>query len=366
MSNPATSAPPLPPPPLPEVAGDRPQPRPGFFARAIAAVVALLVGTAQHTGWTTSVCLHAVVLTLLALILVPLDRRDPPSILTAANAENIGDAALEDVAEFVQEQASVTAESTQPVFDIGGSTGNVQPDLALLSGTPSGLGRGVGQGSGDGSGREADARIARAGGRGGVVQIAILWDDRNDLDLHVLTPGNKRICFLNPKSPDGAELDVDMNVKGESTQPVENIRWLTKAPADGRYRVQVHYFARHDRAARESPFRTILRIGDEELVLKGVARAERQFTEVATFEIKNGLPGSIQTQLKDFDESEVPEVANDPRRMAQREEFARAALDDALASTGEKLQVGKLRRLLERFPGTEAAAEARRRLQAIE
>lgn len=366
--------PPLPqPPPLPpeswEVAeSPRPPRRPNWLVQGGMVLVWLLIGSAQKLGWTTSVMIHTFALTLLAMILVPLERKEPPRILTASEA--VGEAVEigEDVADFTSlapPDASV-ADPLNPAVTIGGSHGNVQPDLALLSGPQaSGLGQGMGAGRGDAAGREADARIAQAGGRGGVVQIAILWDDRNDLDLHVLTPRGTRICYLSPKSPDGGELDVDMNVRGESLKPVENIRWLTRAPQDGLYRVQVHYFERHDRAQAQSPFRVVLRIGEEERVLQGVARQVRQFTEVATFEIKEGRGAGIKPQLTDFEETEVPEIAQDPRRLAQREQFAREALQDALAATSDKLRAGKLRRVVERFPGTESAEEARRRLQQM-
>ncbi len=346
----------------------RPPRRPNWLVQVGTWLLWLVIGSSQKLGWTASALIHTFALLMLALILVPLERKEPPLLLTAAEA--VGE--LEEIGEAVTEfdtnspLDATVVDPVNPAATIGGSHGDVQPDLALLSGPRvSGLGQGVGSGRGDAAGREADARVAQAGGRGGVVQIAILWDDRNDLDLHVLTPRNTRICFLSPTSPDGGELDVDMNVRGESTRPVENIRWLSRAPQDGLYRVQVHYFERHDRAQPQSPFRVVLRIGSEERVLQGVARQVRQFTEVATFEIKGGRVADIKPQLKDFEETEVPEIAQDPRRLAQREQFAREALQDALAATSDKLRAGKLRRVVERFPGTESAEEARRRLQQM-
>ena len=55
----------------------------------------------------------------------------------------------------------------------------------------------------------------------------------DDLDLHIVTPSRKEICYSHPKSRCGGELDVDAN-RDEATaivDPVENMFWPTgKAP----------------------------------------------------------------------------------------------------------------------------------------
>ena len=83
--------------------------------------------------------------------------------------------------------------------------------------------------------RELMERLAREGGKSGVVQISLAWDDYNDLDMHVFCPSGERIYFNNRKSACGGELDVDMNVRPKSKKPIENVVWTDQAP-DGEYK----------------------------------------------------------------------------------------------------------------------------------
>ena len=92
--------------------------------------------------------------------------------------------------------------------------------------------------------RELMERLAREGGKSGVVQISLAWDDYNDLDMHVFCPSGERIYFNNRKSDCGGELDVDMNVRPKSKTPIENVVWTDQAP-DGEYKIGVHFYRHH-------------------------------------------------------------------------------------------------------------------------
>ena len=92
--------------------------------------------------------------------------------------------------------------------------------------------------------RELMERLAREGGKSGVVQISLAWDDYNDLDMHVFCPSGERIYFNNRKSACGGELDVDMNVRPKSKKPIENVVWTNEAP-DGEYKIGVHFYRPH-------------------------------------------------------------------------------------------------------------------------
>ncbi|MGB0951477.1 MAG: hypothetical protein ACPGWQ_05730, partial [Poseidonia sp.] len=100
---------------------------------------------------------------------------------------------------------------------------------------------------------ELRARLEREGAQSSDVQISLMWNNYNDLDLHVLCPSGERIHGGNKKSACGGELDVDANVRAETRKPVENVFWEDgKAPA-GRYQVYVHYYKKHKKRRSKDP-----------------------------------------------------------------------------------------------------------------
>lgn len=103
----------------------------------------------------------------------------------------------------------------------------------------------AGAGGGDGF-SDLEERLRKAGAQTGDVQISLAWNNGNDLDLHVETPGGEKIFFNQRDSSCGGQLDVDMNAAGpESNTPVENVFWPTGGSPSGRYRVLVHHYANH-------------------------------------------------------------------------------------------------------------------------
>ena len=103
----------------------------------------------------------------------------------------------------------------------------------------------AGAGGGDGF-SDLEDRLRRAGAQTGDVQISLAWNNGNDLDLHVETPGGEKIFFNQRESSCGGQLDVDMNAAGaESNTPVENVFWPEGGSPTGRYRVLVHHYAKH-------------------------------------------------------------------------------------------------------------------------
>ena len=69
------------------------------------------------------------------------------------------------------------------------------------------------------------AGLEREGAMTGDVQISLMWENYNDLDLHVVCPSGERIHGGNKKSECNGELDVDANVRPETKKPVENVVW---------------------------------------------------------------------------------------------------------------------------------------------
>jgi hypothetical protein len=112
---------------------------------------------------------------------------------------------------------------------------------------------------------EIKRRVEGAGGQyeGVDIRASLLWDNRNDLDLHVMTPRGEHIFFGNKRSRCGGWLDVDMNVRGETTTPVENIRWARGAATRGRYRVYVQNYRFHEPGQQPTPFKVEVEISGE-------------------------------------------------------------------------------------------------------
>lgn len=90
-------------------------------------------------------------------------------------------------------------------------------------------------------------RVEAAGGKYDDVDVraSLVWQNRNDLDLHMITPAGEEIYFSSKTSSCGGELDVDRNVSGETNEPVENIRWGKGQAKKGTYRVFVRNYSYH-------------------------------------------------------------------------------------------------------------------------
>jgi len=128
---------------------------------------------------------------------------------------------------------------------------------------------------------EIKARVTRAGGMYDNVDIraSLLWDNRNDLDLHVVTPSGEVIYYGNKQSRCGGWLDVDMNVSGDTTKPVENVRWSRGQAPAGRYKVSVVNFRFHEPDQAPTTYRVELEVGGQIQHFDGVISPSGQTKE---------------------------------------------------------------------------------------
>ena len=100
---------------------------------------------------------------------------------------------------------------------------------------------------------ELQSRLSREGAKSGDVQISLMWENYNDLDLHVVCPSGERIHGGNKVSECGGELDVDANVRAETKKPVENVVWEGTTASPGTYQVYVHHYKKHRKRRTRDP-----------------------------------------------------------------------------------------------------------------
>ena len=127
------------------------------------------------------------------------------------------------------------------------------------------------------------ARAQRQGAQSGKLQVILAWDDRNDLDLHVVCPDGLDINFIRRRAC-GGTLDVDANgdMHHLTPTPIENVFFTEPQP--GRYRVVVDPYGMRERAA--SPFRvTIRRDGQPDQVVTGTAQNGQRNRAVTDFTV---------------------------------------------------------------------------------
>lgn len=109
---------------------------------------------------------------------------------------------------------------------------------------------------------EIRQRVIAAGGQVDDVDVraSLMWNNRNDLDLHVIAPSGERVWFQSKRSQCGGWLDVDMNVRGESLKPVENIRWKKGEAPAGRYEVRLQNYAFHEKNHEPTTYKLELEV----------------------------------------------------------------------------------------------------------
>jgi len=118
---------------------------------------------------------------------------------------------------------------------------------------------------------ELQARLEREGAQSSDVQVSLMWNNYNDLDLHVVCPSGERIHGGNKNSNCGGELDVDANVRAETRKPVENVFWEEGSAPAGKYQVYVHYYKKHNKRRSKDPtkFQLIVNAGNDLLEFSG-------------------------------------------------------------------------------------------------
>lgn len=201
------------------------------------------------------------------------------------------------------------------------------------------------------------SRVKQAGGKKGEVQFALAWKDKNDIDLHVVVPSGERISYNHKQSRCRGELDVDMNVDGESEQPVENVRWLPKRAPSGRYTILVNLYRVHDQRFNRrgrSEYQLLANLGTESEIVEDFVAGGRS-VRVHRFVY---VPYEIKGRRRKVMLDRMDRLQEDDERRAK------ALLERATAENGLKRQE-KLQELANKYPHSDAAIEALKMMSGV-
>ena len=80
----------------------------------------------------------------------------------------------------------------------------------------------------------------------GVQTCALPIYNKNDFNILVISPSGEIVHPRNRESRDGGTLDIEMNQKGRTRVPVENIYWPEDSTPTGTYYVYVHFYKEHE------------------------------------------------------------------------------------------------------------------------
>ena len=211
---------------------------------------------------------------------------------------------------------------------------------------------------------ELRARLEREGAQSSDVQISLMWNNYNDLDLHVLCPSGERIHGGNKQSACGGELDVDANVRAETRKPVENVFWQEgKAPA-GRYQVYVHYYKKHKKRRSKDPtkFQVIINQGGDMREYNGELSAGEPIMLVAEFNLPSPEERAAKRQELEAElRAAGMDVPESQAAIAEVEETRQAELEAAEAERLAEIESAREQEVLE---AKEAAQRAMAELQA--
>mgnify|MGYP003684753533 FL=1 len=208
---------------------------------------------------------------------------------------------------------------------------------------------------------ELQARLEREGAQSSDVQVSLMWNNYNDLDLHVVCPSGERIHGGNKNSDCGGELDVDANVRAETRKPVENVFWEEGSAPAGKYQVYVHYYNKHNKRRSKDPtkFQLIVNAGSDLMEFNGDLSMGDPIMLVAEFV----LPSLEEraARRRELEQALLAAGGEIPVEMSEQEEARQAELAAAESQRLEEIELAREQEMLE---SREAAQRAMSELQA--
>ena len=180
--------------------------------------------------------------------------------------------------------------------------------------------------------KELEERLEREGAKSSEVQVSLLWDNYNDLDLHVLCPSGERIHGGNKISECGGELDVDANVRPETKKPVENIVWPDFKAPPGEYKVYVHHYKKHKKRRSKDPtkFRVVVNAGGQVNHYEGSLSAGDPIQLICEFNLEAPEERGTDEQIEQaIIAQETEKIAEEERAAIEMEEQRQIELAEA-------------------------------------
>jgi hypothetical protein len=315
----------------------------------------------ELSAFVTSAAVHGILIVLLSVILLNSDSSVESVIAASFAEEHAAEADLDAIPEpqLLEIDASPPRKTlaTLPNSADGLPTTTDVPDAFLkLASAPQ-----ASAGSVDGRKDESDVveaasviqgLVTEAGGRTGEVQFALAWKNVNDLDLHVIVPSGEQISYSHKRSRCRGFLDVDMNVDGESTEPVENVRWLKGQAPAGRYTVVINLFQVHVRRRARDPSETAWQLlsvlgKQTDVVDDSVRFGDR----LAVYRFQY-VPGNWSFPRRQRALAELTQIQQSEEKQAQ------PMLASAKSKSDGVTRTRLLNEIVRRFPHTDAAIEA--------
>ena len=129
-----------------------------------------------------------------------------------------------------------------------------------------------------------DQRTHQGAGNGEIT-ITLMWDSKDDLDLHIFTPNGSELWWDDPNAQGGV-FDIDANREGNIKQnPLENAYFAN--PVSGEYWIYVYNY--EDRTPGASTNWTVrVQVGDEEQIYSGTITNQEETIEVLGFSYTAG------------------------------------------------------------------------------
>tara|TARA_B100001094_G_scaffold332345_1_gene404004 strand:+ start:454 stop:1692 length:1239 start_codon:yes stop_codon:yes gene_type:complete len=188
--------------------------------------------------------------------------------------------------------------------------------------------------------KELQARLSREGARSSDVQVSLMWNNFNDLDLHIVCPSGERIHGGNKISACGGELDVDANVRAETRKPVENVFWPEGTAPGGQYHVYVHYYKKHKKRRSKDPtkFQIMVNSGGEMTEYTAELSKGDPIMQVCSFDVSSKAE---REQLKRELENELDALKH--RFIdADIDGSAQLSVEELAAATGMSLEEAEI------------------------